>query len=155
MLSKQFTCCFSAFPYQWDRSSLTDLKRYTMLWLAQRFSLRQKIINPKHERRKRGARPPCILKISVKQGCFLNVEWEKNFTFSDPPGNILEKSPSAPPGKNPSDAHDRKYKSVHLEKSGRHGKQIYWADPGHETACITVTQRKALLLLKQSIVSCH
>jgi len=48
-----------------------------------------------------------ILNISAKKSCFLNFEWEKtNFTtFGPPPGKILEKSPSGPPGKNPSDAH--------------------------------------------------
>ena len=61
-----------------------------------------------HGRRKgwQGGLVPWILKISAKQGCFLNFEWEKTkFTTFGPPGKILEKSPSAPPGKNPSDAH--------------------------------------------------
>jgi len=43
-----------------------------------------------------GTRPPWILKISAKKGCFLSFEWEKtNFTAF------------GPPGKDPSDAHAR------------------------------------------------
>jgi len=41
-----------------------------------------------------------------KKGYFLSFEWENtNLTTSSPPRKILEKSPSAPPGKNQSDAH--------------------------------------------------
>jgi len=50
--------------------------------------------------------PRRILKISAKKGCILNFKWKKaNFTTLAPPGKILEKPPSAPPGKYPSDAH--------------------------------------------------
>jgi len=38
------------------------------------------------------------LKFSPTKGIFFGFEWEKtNITTFGPPGNILEKSPSAPP----------------------------------------------------------
>jgi len=43
-------------------------------------------------------RRPWVLKLLAKKGCFLSFQWKKTyFTAFDPPGKILEKSPSAPP----------------------------------------------------------
>jgi len=47
------------------------------------------------------------LKILAKMVVFFNFEWEKQISpFLLPPRKFLEKSPSATPGKNPSDAHE-------------------------------------------------
>ena len=70
--------------------------------------------NSKHGRRKGGFGHPLDFENFIKKSYFLNFEWEKtNFTTFVPPGKILEKSPSAPPGKNPSDARDSKYVCLH------------------------------------------
>jgi len=55
---------------------------------------------------KGGAKAPLYFEIFSKKICFFSFQWEKtNFTTFGPPGQILEKSPSGTPGKNPSDAH--------------------------------------------------
>jgi len=57
-------------------------------------------------RGKRGGLAPLDFGNFSKKCCFLSFEWEKtNFTTFGPPTKILEKSLSAPSGKNPSDAH--------------------------------------------------
>jgi len=56
---------------------------------------------------------PWILKISAKERCFLNFEWEKtNSTIFGHPWKNFGNTPSTPPGKNPSDAHESKFHSV-------------------------------------------
>jgi len=52
-----------------------------------------------------GGKIPWILKISAKKVVFLDSSGEKFFNTFGPPRKYLEKSPSAPPGKNPSNAH--------------------------------------------------
>jgi len=53
------------------------------------------------------AKAPLDFEIFSKKGCFLSFVWEKQISpLLTPSGKFLEKSPSAPPGKNPSDAHD-------------------------------------------------
>ena len=60
------------------------------------------------ERGEAGGASPLDFESFSKKGCFLVFEWEKtNFTTFGPPWKILEKPPSAPPWKNPSDAHGR------------------------------------------------
>jgi len=50
---------------------------------------------------------PWVLKISAKKVVFSISRGKKSdFTTLGLPGKILEKSPSDPPGKNSSDAHD-------------------------------------------------
>jgi len=47
-----------------------------------------------------------------RKGCFLTLEWEKTkFTLLSSPRKFLEKSPCAPPEKNPSDAPVQESKS--------------------------------------------
>jgi len=54
---------------------------------------------------KRGLAPLDFKNFS-KKGCFLGLEWEKNFYhFWSPPKKILEKPLIASPCKNPCDAH--------------------------------------------------
>jgi len=56
----------------------------------------------------RGAKPLLDFEIFSKKSCFLDFEWKKQIApLLSPPGIILEKSSSAPPGKNPSYAHVR------------------------------------------------
>jgi len=53
-----------------------------------------------------GALPPQDIENFSKKGCFLNFDWKKQISpLLAPPRKILKKSPSAPPGKNLSDAH--------------------------------------------------
>jgi len=44
-----------------------------------------------------GGLAPWILKFSAKNGYFLSFEWERQISLLWTPGQILEKSPSAPP----------------------------------------------------------
>jgi len=54
----------------------------------------------------RGALDPWILKILPKKVVFLVLSGKKQISpLLAPRGKILEKSPGAPPRKNPSDAH--------------------------------------------------
>jgi len=53
---------------------------------------------------------PWILKISTKKGCFLKFRVRKNKCHHFWP--LLEKSPSGPPGKNPSDVHVSTYSQI-------------------------------------------
>jgi len=57
-----------------------------------------------------GPWPPCILKILAKKVVFLVSSGKTKFhNFGPLLEKFLEKSPSAPPGKNPSDAHAWKH----------------------------------------------
>jgi len=56
--------------------------------------------------------PPWILKFLAKMVAFLVLSGKKFHHFRPPPWKNLEKSPSAPPGKNPSDAHVQSYKRL-------------------------------------------
>ena len=49
-----------------------------------------------------GPKPPWILKILAKKGCFFNFQI---FPLLGPRSKILERPPRSPSGKNPSDAH--------------------------------------------------
>jgi len=58
---------------------------------------------------------PWIYKRSAKKVVFFvsNGKKQNLITFSPPTRNLFEKSPRAPPGKNPSDAHGTKVAAEH------------------------------------------
>ena len=71
-----------------------------------------------HGRRKGGQgcgqEPPWILKLLAKKGCFFQFRAVKTkfHHFWTPLEKILAKSPTGPPGKNPSDAHGTNHQSI-------------------------------------------